>query len=732
MRALSPRPRDADFWGRPPSQGPDATFARQQPVFRRGARGLSAGPQRTKDADSLKSPTSPLPTGSPKDQPFFLKGVSQQVPGAKAAVPKLQAPDGRLPSFPRSARARPPSPRATGIDAPQPVQRPSTARRAPVPTPRAATPITPRRPASAAARPSPRPNPPIPRQRPPTAPIKPRPASSIGRRPPPQQGRSTPTTMRCTFGTPITRKAVPIVLPLEDPLDSESSEDDEEAALCIFWQNVRRLQVQAILASSRDEYDSTRSEAGGFCDSMNFAAERPTSAVRSRTHQRGRGAWMENYESCDNDCPPLLQQSAASSRMSSKASASVHPSPCGVAVHPHQVEKRSTAELLRRDAQHVRSCATSSPFPPTFRQLRPGEQPPCGDGISLRLWRCPPDVTLEVLCLIHPDDVCALLVASKTTRAACSVHTSTGWHTVLPHLILTSKLCGTPLKRIWLPRTLWLEGRDLDSSACRSLLAGLECTGSRAARALLTLDLRNTKVCNPISLVSVTRACRSLCSLNVSRTRLRDLGASHLLGGLVFDPLTGSRSPHPALRVLALEDNRLTAAIGRELARVVVETPLEVLLLASNELGDEGVEAIAAGIAERPDPLQLRDGNGGGGRLTRLDVSRNRLSSSGLAALVSSLSCNRTLRILEAGGNEKIGSSIAASTDCAASLASGLMSAKALEEIHLWKCGLGDAGYNLIAESLPPNIAVVNLATNDFSSTHVKMIAASSRGIIRL
>lgn len=333
--------------------------------------------------------------------------------------------------------------------------------------------------------------------------------------------------------------------------------------------------------------------------------------------------------------------------------------------------------------------------------------------------------------MIHADDVCSLLLACKTTRAACSIHTSAGWYTVLPHLILSSKMCVAQLKRVWLPRTLWLEGRDLDAAACQSLLTGLECTGARAARALLSLDLRNTKVCSPISLVSVARSCRSLRSLNVSRTRLRDLGASHLLGGLVLDPLTGSHSPHATLRVLALEDNRLTAAIGQELARVVMETPLEVLLLASNELGDEGVEAIAAALAG-PSCLKPADGSAESARLTRLDVSRNRLSSAGLANLVKSLNCNRTLRTLELGGNEKIGPGIAASTDCAASLVSGLMAAQGLEQIHLWKCGLGDYAYNLIAESLPANIAVVNLATNPFSSALKKSIVEDYRGIIRL
>jgi len=256
------------------------------------------------------------------------------------------------------------------------------------------------------------------------------------------------------------------------------------------------------------------------------------------------------------------------------------------------------------------------------------------------------------------------------------------------------------------------------------------------------LDLRNTKLFSPISLVSVARSCRNLRSLNVSRTRLRDLGACHLLNGLVLDPFSGCHSPHSALKVLALEDNRLTAAVGVQLARVVVDTPLEVLLLASNELGDEGVEAIAGALAGVPRDHFLRHGRLAqvhNVKLTRLDVSRNRIGCAGAAALISSLSNNRImctaapqLRILEAGGNESIGQGLTEPCSASLSLTSGLQAAQGLEQLHLWKCGLGDSAYSLIAESLPPNATMVNLATNPFSASLRKMIMDDIRGIVAL
>jgi len=359
--------------------------------------------------------------------------------------------------------------------------------------------------------------------------------------------------------------------------------------------------------------------------------------------------------------------------------------------------------------------------------------------VGLRLWRCPADVTLQVLCLLHSSEVCALILACKTTRAACSIQN----YVVMPHLILSSKIASAQLKRVWLPRTLWLEGRDLDAAASKLLLDGLECTGAQAARALVTLDLRNTKLFSPISLVSVARSCRNLRSLNVSRTRLRDLGACHLLNGLVLDPFSGCHSPHTALKVLSLEDNRLTAAVGVQLARVVVDTPLEVLLLASNELGDEGVEAIAAALVGRPRDHFLRHDCLAqvhhNVKLTRLDVSRNRIGCAGVAALISSLSNNRImctaapeLRILEAGGNESIGQGLTEPCSASHSLTSGLQAAQGLEQLHLWKCGLGDSAYSLIAECLPPNATMVNLATNPFSASLRKMIMDDIRGIVAL
>lgn len=502
------------------------------------------------------------------------------------------------------------------------------------------------------------------------------------------------------------------ILPETEALDSDSSDDEDAAELCEFWQNLRRLKVQAILATSADGHSRHSREPAS------------ASAAQRASDCRG-GAWLEE----DSDG----RSTSSASRAMQPATL---PSPTQQASKV-AVEKRSTVELLRREARESRGALSLCPP----RALRPGESPPMrlcrgGVGTGLGLWRCPAEVTLQVLCFIQSSDICELILTCKTTRAACSIHTSAGWFLVLPHLILSSnaKIASAQLKRVWLPHTLWLEGRDLDAAACQTLLKGLECTGAKAARALRTLDLRNTRNCSASSVVAVARSCRSLCSLNLSRTRLRDLGASHLLGSLIFDPLTGSRSPHLTLRVLMLDDNRLSAAVGKQLARVVQETPLEVLGLACNELGDEGVEAIAEAFTGEMEGGCHRptSDDAPSVRLTRLDVSRNRIGANGMRSLIGALKFNRTLRSLEMGGNERIGPGLAASSVCAGCIASSLQVAKGLEELHLWKCGLADAAYNLISASLPPNIAVANLATNNFSSTVRTFILEARCGVIRL
>jgi Leucine-rich repeat (LRR) protein len=242
---------------------------------------------------------------------------------------------------------------------------------------------------------------------------------------------------------------------------------------------------------------------------------------------------------------------------------------------------------------------------------------------------------------------------------------------------------------------------------------------------------------SPVPLVGIARSCRSLDYLNISRTRLKDFGASHVVSGLLTDKMTGVRSPHTTLRFLALEENRITASTGSVLAQAVAEMPsLEVLLLAGNELGDEGVQALASviggdascctddySLGTRSVSIPLD-----GPRLTRLDVSKNQLTAYGLISLVTALGTNSRLRSLELGGNEKIGIGIT-QAEFAYDVASGLLCAKGLRRLHLWRCGFRDDACNLIAESLPPNIEAVNLASNLFSAACRHQLLQTSRVI---
>lgn len=332
-----------------------------------------------------------------------------------------------------------------------------------------------------------------------------------------------------------------------------------------------------------------------------------------------------------------------------------------------------------------------------------------------RIWLLFEDLMFVLLCFLGAADADRMVNASRLLRSTCSVVdicAAGRRRMVAPHLVLKSKTCSWKLAKTWLPRILWLEAQDLDAKACGALFKTLVPSRSHYPRALLSLNLRNTKLSNDDDIVAMVRACQGLRQLDLGRARLRDEGAGRIALGLVFDPVTGDYNPHTALRHLCLEDNGLTGAVAADLARLALASPLEVLSLSRNLLGDVGAEALAPalrGCADGDCAAHL------GGRLLRLDVSENRLTAAGLVSLLRAAGADSRLRSLEVGGNERIGLEIANSPDFAAEVALSLTATRTLRDLHLWRCGLPDAGYYLFAGCQPPQLEVLNLAANSFS-----------------
>jgi len=175
------------------------------------------------------------------------------------------------------------------------------------------------------------------------------------------------------------------------------------------------------------------------------------------------------------------------------------------------------------------------------------------------------------------------------------------------------------------------------------------------------------------------------------------------------DPFTGVYNPHRALRRLALEANGLTGDIGPILGRALLSMPLEALVLARNELGDKGAQALAKALTDE----EHRNRNA---QLQQLDVSENQLSAAGLAALLGALGSNQALQSLDAGGNERIGGGLLCNPDCAQEVTAGLASATTLQDLRLWRCGLSDVACRMVVEARSQHLVLLNLAANPFSA----------------
>lgn len=464
-------------------------------------------------------------------------------------------------------------------------------------------------------------------------------------------------TGRALASTP--KKSRTCVTPLLD-LDSDMSEDEEEAELRVFWQRFRSHgaataseRVAEALSSTGIPLQKTSTPFAQHKDAPELGA----SPKQGWSHKVVRQTWL---------CSQM-------------------PSPCFLPSSP------SKGQIGR---------------------------------VGSQLWQYPEDVGLEILGWLHFYAICALACAGRVLRSLCCVDLGTGWRwkTVSPHLQLDTAVCGELLQQVWLPKTLWLDARDLSVKACGMLFRALEAPGACLCKSLLTVDLRNSKLGDAAPLGKLIRTCTGLRALQLGRTRLKDGGAAHVLRSLAVEPSTGEWSPHLGLRALALEENGLTSLSGPGLAQALRAARLETLVLARNELGDDGVQALADALAQSS-----------GRCLECLDLSENKVSSIGFGALLAGLAGSRSLRSLDLGGNDAIGPSLPeegkraddgsgrgdSNSSCSSEVvAKRLASLAGLEKLQLWRCGLADPWCLLLAGSLavrPPRLRLLNLAANPIS-----------------
>lgn len=531
-----------------------------------------------------------------------------------------------------------------------------------------------RRPVSACPREPSKPSCPAPDRRPTTAPFSGRASvASPVKRSATKNIAAPPSRSTFSQAKPLTARASTVKFQQGSyELDSEESTDEEAEELRAFWRVLRASTMSAASnACSRTLTPSTLTKDPFFgCTEVEETRQSQSSRTRTSTGIR------------DMSAREMLSQI----------------SPTSPKAGP--LRNSSTCPALNPSSLCKRPCR-------------------CGS----KLWHLPEEVSLQVLCFISTTDICELATACNLLRSFCCVsRCSTGfrWRLVSPHLQVGSANCSDLLEKVWLPRAMWLEARDLSAKASRGLFTALDGPGDKVCRSLLSIDLRNTKVENPAAVAKLVRNNGNLTTLQLGRTRLKDGGAAFVMRSLVVEPLTGELSPHRSLKLLTLEENGLTCLSGPGIANAVIACHLKALVLARNELGDLGLKALAEALAE--------NGRGRANlQLERLDVSENGVTATGMSMLLESLSGDHTLQSLDLGGNEQIGFGLADDKNSQEEqFASTFSSVKGLRDLHLWRCGLADAACAVLVDSKPASLMLLNLAANPFSAALRNRLLRSS------
>nr|XP_049616912.1 NACHT, LRR and PYD domains-containing protein 12 isoform X4 [Syngnathus scovelli] len=267
---------------------------------------------------------------------------------------------------------------------------------------------------------------------------------------------------------------------------------------------------------------------------------------------------------------------------------------------------------------------------------------------------------------------------------------------------LSEKSCEVLASVLSLSRTL----RQLDLSRNNLGDDGLEALAAGLAKPQCTLQVLrlshgklSKKSCN--ALASVLSSCCSLRKLDLSWNDLGDDGLEALAAGLA--------KPQCTLQVLELENCNLSEKSGEALASVLSSSrTLRELDLSHNDLGDDGLEALAAGLAKPQCTLQVL-------KLLRCDLSKKSCE-----ALASVLSSSRTLRELDLSNNDL-------GDDGLEALAAGLAKSQCtLQVLKLMSCDLSKKSCEALASVLSSSrtLRELDLSHNDLGDDGLEALAA--------
>ncbi|XP_067835988.1 NACHT, LRR and PYD domains-containing protein 3-like isoform X1 [Heptranchias perlo] len=205
-------------------------------------------------------------------------------------------------------------------------------------------------------------------------------------------------------------------------------------------------------------------------------------------------------------------------------------------------------------------------------------------------------------------------------------------------------------------------------------------------------------------LVSALSTNRSLTDLNLGRNHLGDSGVKLLSAAL--------RNPDCKIQELQLRDNDLTDSCTEDLSSALsANRSLMGLDLSNNKLGDSGVKLLSAAL-RNPDC-----------KIQKLELCANDLTDSCTDDLSSALSTNRSLTVLNLSYNKlgdsgvKLLSEALRNPDCK------------IQKLELCANDLTDSCTEDLVSALSTNrsLTVLNLSQNKLGDSGVKLLSAALR-----
>ncbi|XP_037098598.1 protein NLRC5-like isoform X4 [Syngnathus acus] len=333
-----------------------------------------------------------------------------------------------------------------------------------------------------------------------------------------------------------------------------------------------------------------------------------------------------------------------------------------------QVLRLRHCELSKKSCEALASVLSS---PGSLKELKLGDNDLGDDGLeALAAGLAKPQCTLQVLKLKSCN------LSKKSCEALASV---------------LSSPCSL--------RRLDLSNNDLGDNRLEALAAGLakpQCTLQVLALQLCRLSKKSCE-----ALASVLSSPGSLRELDLSANDLRDDGLEALAAGLA--------KPQCTLQVLALQGCKLSKKSCEALASVLSSPcSLRELDLSCNDLYDDGLEALVAGLAKPQCTLQV------------LGLINCKLSKKGCKALASVLSSPCSLRRLDLSYNDLCDDGLEA-------LAAGLAKPQCtLQVLRLRDCQLSKKSCEALASVLssPCRLRELDLSRNDLCDEGLEALAA--------